>query len=160
MMANVVIDSLDPRDTATIAHLYNQVFKPARTPESFARRFMARANVSVLVARIGQDAVGFYIGLELKPSVHFAWLCGVVPEMRRVGIGTQLMHAAMDWAKGKGYAAVRFECHNQHRAFLHFGITEGFDIVGIRWDPDRLENLVIFEKLLDQPAGRPGEMDD
>lgn len=156
-MANVVIDSLDPKDVGTIAHLYNQVFKPARTPESFARRFMARANVVALVARIGQDAVGFYIGLELKPSVHFAWLCGVVPGMRRVGIGTQLMHAAIDWAKTQGYASVRFECHNQHRAFLHFGITEGFDIVGIRWDPDRLENLVIFEKSLgeavDQEAG-------
>lgn len=147
-MANVVIDRIDPSDTATIAHLYNQVFRPGRTPESFARRFLARNNVLVLVARIGNEAVGFYVGLELKPSVHFAWLCGVVQEMRRSGIASQLMHAAMDWARTEGYSSVRFECHNQHRAFLHFGISEGFDIVGIRWDPDSAQNLVIFEKLI------------
>lgn len=147
-MANVVIDRIDPADTATIAHLYNQVFRPERAPEFFARRFKSRGNVLVLVARIDNDAVGFYVGLELKPSVHFMWLCGVVQEMRRTGIASQLMHAAMDWARTEGYTSVRFECHNQHRAFLHFGIAEGFDIVGIRWDPDRVENLVILEKLL------------
>jgi GNAT superfamily N-acetyltransferase len=147
-MANVVIDRIDPKDTETIAHLYNQMFRPSRTAESFARRFLARHNVLALVARIGPDAVGFNFGLEHKPSVHFAWLCGVVPEMRRTGIATQLMHTAMDWAKTEAYTSVRFECHNQHRAFLHFGISEGFDIVGIRWDPDSGQNLVIFEKLL------------
>ena len=147
-MANVVIDRIDPADIATIAHLYNQVFRPERDADFFARRFRNRGGILVLVARIGMDAVGFYVGLELKPSVHFAWLCGVVPEMRRAGIASQLMRAAMDWARTEGYASIRFECHNQHRAFLHFGIAEGFDIVGIRWDPDRVENLVIFEKLL------------
>jgi hypothetical protein len=27
-------------------------------------------------------------------------------------------------------------------------IALGYDIVGIRWDPDRGDNLVIFEKVL------------
>jgi hypothetical protein len=31
---------------------------------------------------------------------------------------------------------------------LHLAIARGYDIVGIRWDPDRLNNLVIFEKAL------------
>ncbi|MGD9692844.1 MAG: GNAT family N-acetyltransferase [Phycisphaerales bacterium] len=146
MSMEVTIDRLDPGDTETIAHLYNQMFRPARTPESFARRFLARRNVLVLVARIKTDAVGFYVGLELKPSVHFAWLCGVMPDARRQGVATQLMHEAMSWAKDQGYSHIRFECLNKHRPFLHFGIAEGFDIVGIRWDADMSENLVIFEK--------------
>jgi hypothetical protein len=31
---------------------------------------------------------------------------------------------------------------------LHLGIALGYDILGIRWDPDRGANLVLFEKTL------------
>ena len=31
---------------------------------------------------------------------------------------------------------------------LHLAIALGYDIVGIRWDPDRGDNLVLFEKSL------------
>ena len=27
-------------------------------------------------------------------------------------------------------------------------IEQGYDVVGIRWDPDRENNLVLFEKVL------------
>ncbi len=37
------------------------------------------------------------------------------------------------------------ECHNGHRPIIHMAIKMGFDIVGVRWDPDRAENLIIFE---------------
>ncbi len=152
MSMEVTIDRLDPDDTVTISHLYNQMFRPPRTPESFARRFLARRNVLVLVARIKNEAVGFYVGLELKPTVHFAWLCGVMPDARRQGVATQLMHEAMSWAKIEGYHLIRFECLNRHRPFLQFGIAGDFDIVGIRWDADLAENLLIFERSLDSPS--------
>jgi hypothetical protein len=31
---------------------------------------------------------------------------------------------------------------------LHLAIVQEYDIVGMRWDPDRGDNLVIFEKVL------------
>jgi hypothetical protein len=31
---------------------------------------------------------------------------------------------------------------------LHLAIAKEYDIVGMRWDPDRGANLVIFEKSL------------
>jgi hypothetical protein len=31
---------------------------------------------------------------------------------------------------------------------LHLAIAKEYDIVGMRWDPDRGDNLVIFEKVL------------
>jgi hypothetical protein len=31
---------------------------------------------------------------------------------------------------------------------LHLAIVLGYDIVGMRWDADRGDNLVIFEKAL------------
>ena len=56
------------------------------------------------------------------------------------------MDAVHSWAKLNEYDAIRFECHNQHRPMLHLAIALGYDIVGIRWDPDRGDNLVLFEK--------------
>ncbi|RMH26761.1 MAG: N-acetyltransferase [Planctomycetota bacterium] len=153
-MADVVIDRIDPSDTATIAHMNNQVFRPEREPAFFARRLRNRVNPLVMVARIGPDAAGFFIGMELKPTVFFAWLVGVLPDARRMGIASQLMRAAEGWAGEHGYRSIRFECTNRHRAMMHFGIAGGYDLIGLRWDGDRAENLMIFERAL---AGGPAE---
>ncbi len=150
-MADAIIDRLSPSDTETIAHLHNSVFRPERPAEWFERRLKGRPNPLIQVARIDNDAVGFYVGLELKPATHFGWLLGVVPDVRRQGIGTQLMRSAMDWARTEGYSSMRFEVPNSVRHFLMFGISEGFDIVGIRWNSELHTNLVIFERSLEEP---------
>ncbi len=58
------------------------------------------------------------------------------------------MHGEQAWARDNGYQIVRFECQNQHRPMLHVAITEGFDLVGIRWDSATAHNVAIFEKEL------------
>lgn len=147
-MADVVIDLLDPKDTALITHLYNQVFRPEREEAYFKRRLENRMNPLAMAARVKTEAVGFFVGMERTPRVFFAWLVGVLPDARRMGVATQLINTAADWAQTRGYGAIRFECHNRQRAMLHFGIANGYDIVGIRWDADRAENLLILEKSL------------
>jgi GNAT superfamily N-acetyltransferase len=152
-MADATIDRINPTDLDTITHLYNQMFRPERPGDFFTRRLARDGERALIqVARIHNDAVGFYIGHELKPSIHFAWLIGVVPEMRRTGIGTQLLASAMDWATTMGYEAIRFEVSNAVRPFLSFGIKEGFDIIGLRWDHSQMANLVILEKTLVEHA--------
>lgn len=145
-MAEIVIDRLDPTDVKLLTHLNNQVFRPERDEAFFERRLRNRMNPLLLGARIDSEAVGFLVGMELKPSVFFSWLVGVLPDARRMGVASQLMTAAEDWARERGYSAVRFETGNAHRAMLHFGVAAGYDVIGIRWDVDRTENLVIFEK--------------
>jgi GNAT superfamily N-acetyltransferase len=147
-MADAIIDILGPEDLPVIVQLYNQIFRPPRDLESFHRRYRGRYNVLQLVARLGDRPVGFFLGFELKPMMFFAWFYGVVPEFRRQGIASQLMEAVHSWARQHDYESIRFECHNQHRPMLHLAIALEYDIVGIRWDPDRGENLVIFEKVL------------
>ena len=148
-MANAKIDIVGLGDVPLIANLYGQIFKPARDAEFFKRRFLGRYNELMLVASVDDRPVGFFAGFELKPTVFFAWLYGVLPDFRRAGIGTQLVEAAQAWAREHGYESIRLECHNQHRAVLHAAIALGYDIVGIRWDPDHSANLVIFEKVLE-----------
>ena len=148
-MADATIDLVGPEEIPTICTLYNEIFRPGRDAESFRLRFRGRYNVLMLVARLEEKPVGFFIGFELKPGVFFAWFYGVIPQCRRQGIASQLMDAVHSWAKQNEYESIRFECHNQVRPMLHLAIALGYDIVGIRWDPDRGDNLVIFEKTLD-----------
>lgn len=147
-MADATIEMVGPDDMPVVAQLYNQIFRPPRDVESFHRRYRGRYNVLQLVARVGDQPVGFFLGFELKPTVFFAWFYGVIPDYRRQGIASQLMEAVHSWAKQNDYESIRFECHNQHRPMLHLAIALEYDIVGIRWDPDRGDNLVIFEKVL------------
>ncbi len=148
-MPEVAIDLINPKDVDLLSHLYNSVYLPERTPESIERRLRCRTEVLALGANIKNEAVGFYIGFELKPSVHYAWTVGVRKDARRMGIASMLMRRAQFWAKERGYTSIRFECQNTHRPMLHFGISEEYEIVGIRWDPDTANNVVIFERLLD-----------
>ena len=147
-MADVVIDIVGPEELSLIVQLYNQIFRPGRDLASFERRFRSRYNILRLVAHLNQRPVGFFLGFELKPTVFFAWFYGVVPDYRRQGVASQLMDAAHSWARQNDYESIRFECHNQHRPMLHLAIAKEYDIVGMRWDPDRGDNLVIFEKVL------------
>ena len=147
-MATAKIDIVGPNEIPLIADLYSAVFRPARDAAFFKRRFQGRYNVLMLVASMDESPVGFFVGFELKPNMFFAWLYGVMPDQRRQGIASQLVEGVHSWAAEHGYDAIRFECHNQHRPMLHLAIAQKYDIVGSRWDPDRNENLVLFEKSL------------
>jgi GNAT superfamily N-acetyltransferase len=148
-MADAIIDIVGPEDLDEIVKLFNQIFRPARNVEFFSRRYLGRHNVLQMVARIEERAVGFFLGFELKPDVFFSWFYGVLPDYRRQGIASQIIEAVHEWAREHDYEAIRFECYNQHRPMLHLGIALGYDIVGIRWDPDRSANLVLFQKTLE-----------
>jgi GNAT superfamily N-acetyltransferase len=147
-MATAKIDIVGQNDLPVIADLYGHIFRPPRDVEFFRRRFLGRYNGLILVASLDERPVGFFLGFELKPSVYFAWLYGVLADFRRKGIATQLMEATQDWVGQHEYESIRMECQNQQRAMLHMAIGQEYDVVGIRWDPDRGNNLVIFEKQL------------
>jgi GNAT superfamily N-acetyltransferase len=147
-MADAIIDRVGPEELPELVRLFNQIYRPPRDAEAFRRRYRGRFNVLQLIAHVGQQPVGFFVGFELKPTVYYAWFYGVMPDWRRQGIASQLMDAVHSWARQNEYESIRFECHNQHRPMLHMAIAQGYDIVGIRWDPDRGDNLVIFDKVL------------
>jgi len=147
-MADAVIERVGLDELPMIVGLFNQIFTPPRNIESFRRRYLGRYNILQMIARIENEPVAFFLGFELKPSVFFSWFYGVLPKYRRQGIATQLMDAVHAWAREHDYDTIRVECHNRHRPLLHLSIALGYDIVGIRWDADRGDNLVIFEKTL------------
>ena len=148
-MANSRIEIVGKSELALVGDLYSQVFQPPHDAGFFQRRLLGRYNELIMIAHVDDRPVGFFIGFELKPGTFFEWLYGVLPDYRRAGIASQLMDAAHAWAREHGYHASRMECHNHHRPMLHLAIARNFDVLGIRWDPDHQENLVIFEKHLE-----------
>lgn len=145
-MANADIIVVGPGETTLIVELFNAVFSPKRELAFFERRFSGRTHVLSLIAEVDHRPVGFSCGIELKPNTWFNWLVGVVPDCRRAGIASQLLEAEHAWAAEHGYSYVRMECHNHHRGAIHMAVNLGFDVVGVRWDKDRHDNLVVFEK--------------
>lgn len=145
-MANADMVIVGPSEVRLLAELYNQVFKPGVDEEFFHDRFRGRHNVSMIVAVLDKQHVGFNVGFELTPMTYYSWVAGVLPDARRLGMATQLMQAQQAWASDHHYQTIRFECRNQHRPMLHLAITEGYDLVGIRWDTATANNVVIFEK--------------
>lgn len=97
-MADAIIDIVGVDELPLIVDMYNQIFRPAKTIESFRRRYLGRYNVLQLVARVKDKPAGFFLGFELKPDTFFAWFYGVLPDCRRMGIGSQLIEAAQSWA--------------------------------------------------------------
>jgi GNAT superfamily N-acetyltransferase len=147
-VADVIIDLLAPDDLSVIVQLYNQIYRPPRDAEHFERRYLGRHNVVQMVARLEQRAVGFLLAFELKPRVAFLWFLGVLPSERRQGVGAQLLDAFHSWARQNDYESIRFECHNQQRPMLLLALHQGYDIIGVRWDSDREDQLILLQKML------------
>jgi len=145
-MANAEVVPVGPGELDLIADLYNQVFSPGVAESFFRRRFQGRHNVTMFVALLDKHHVGFILGFELMPTTFFSWLCGVLPDARRLGVATQLMQALEAYSAEHHYTTIRFECQNQHRPMLHLAISQNYDLIGVRWDTYTASNVVIFEK--------------
>lgn len=150
-MANVDIVQVGPGELDAIVDLYGEVFRPPRERAHFERRLKGRANTLMLLAIIEKRPVGFAIGYEIKPGTFYCWLIGVLPDYRRLGIAAQVMEALAAWADDNNYHTVRFECYNAQRPMLHLAINQNYNIVGIRYDADVGDNLIIMEHQVAEP---------
>jgi GNAT superfamily N-acetyltransferase len=147
-MSDVIIDLLAPDDVSVIVQLYNQIFRPPRDEEHFQRRYLGRHNVVQMVARQDQRPVGFALAFELKPRVLFLWFLGVLSGARRQGVASQLLDALHSWARQNDYECVRVECFNRQRSMLHLALNNEYDIVGLRYDHDHGDNLILLQRML------------
>ena len=149
-MAQAEIIIADDRMLSAAVDLYNTMFRPRREVDFFKRRFTGRYNILTLIAKMDDNPVGFWIGFELKPGMFYHWMGGVHSDVRRHGVARQLQDAQQAWARDHGYEYIRCECMNHQKEFIHFAVSVGYDIVGIRWDSTHADNLVSFEKNLSE----------
>jgi len=144
-MANADIVVVGPDELSTVVDLFNAVFRPSRDRAFIERRLDGRINPLILLAQIEGRPIGFTVGYEIKPSTFYCWLIGVLPDYRRSGVAAQLMEALAALAGESGYKLVRFECFNRQRPMLSLAVNQAYNIVGLRYDIDTGENLLILE---------------
>jgi len=106
-MADSEIVMVGPGEIPLVTNLYNEIFRPPQDKAFFERRLLGRYNKLLLVANIERQPVGFALGFELKPSVFFGWLLGVLPSQRRQGVASQLLEAMTTWAAEHEYHGLR-----------------------------------------------------
>lgn len=154
----IVDDALFPE----AVEVYNAIFRPKQDADYFKRHLLGHYNPLVLIARLATNGendsggggapgrpVGLWIGYEERPGLFRHWLGAVHPDFRREGIARQLQEAEHAWASEHGYTAVRCEATNRQKEYVTFALSTGFDIIGLRYEGERADNMVVFEKLLD-----------
>ena len=155
--AEIIIadDALFPE----VVEVHNSVFRPKQDVDHFKRHLLGHYNPLVLIARLadaeGQGdgrPVGIWIGYEERPGLFRHWMGAVHPDFRREGIARQLQEAEHAWAAEHGYTAVRCEATNRQKEYVTFAISTGFDIIGLRYEGDRADNMIVFEKSLGDDA--------
>jgi GNAT superfamily N-acetyltransferase len=134
--------------------LYNEVFRPSQDIAFFKRRLLGHYNPLVLIARVKTDEgverpVGLWVGYEDRPGVFRHWISAVHPDFRRMGIARQLQDAEHSWAAEHGYASIRCEATNRQREFVKLNIDTGYEIIGLRYEGERADNVIVFEKSLE-----------
>jgi GNAT superfamily N-acetyltransferase len=147
-MADVIVDPVAPEDVNLVVGLYNQMFRPQKDRSTFEHRYHGRPQILQMVARRQDRPVGFLVGYESEPGVLFLWLLGVLPNDRRQGVASQLLEAAESWSRETGYEWLRAECLNPQRAALSLLIARDYDLVGLRWDLEQMENQILFQKAI------------
>ncbi len=145
-MADATIDIVGQDDLPTIVELHNQVFRPPQDVAGVKRRCRGRYHVLQMLARVGDQPVGFFLGYEADPQTFAGWTWGVHPEFRRQGVATQIFEAVQEWSYNHHYEIVRLEFPNTAKNMLHLALDLGYEITGVRWDPSRGENMVVVEK--------------
>lgn len=141
--------------------VYNAAIRPKVDISYFKRNLLGHHNALTLLAHLpepgGRDRpIGLWIGFEERPQLYRHWLGVVHPEFRRMGIARQLLEAGCAWAAEHEYDAIRCEAMNRQKEYVALAIDSGFDIIGLRYEDSRADNMVVFEKsLIDH--GEPSE---
>ena len=114
--------------------------------EEYHRR-LSNVPYLILVASVGEKAVGFKVGYE-RDGFFYSWMGGILPEFRRIGIAQALADEQERWAKEQGYNSVTFKTRNAHKGMLIFALKNGFSIIGFKEKETVATNRILLRKPL------------
>ena len=109
-----------------ILALHKHVFDESELP---VQKLQAKDQLLILVAKAGEEVVGFKIGYRYSQDTFYSWLGGVHTAYRGQGIAKELMALQHDMVKAWGFQKVRTISRNVRREMLLLNIKTGFDVV-------------------------------
>ncbi len=100
-----------------------------------------------LIAYWNNEAAGFKLGYE-KPEGFYSWMGGVLPNYRRKGIAKALAQFQEEHLFEQGFKKVFLKTRNQHKNMLIFALKNGFNISGVEFKENILDNFKTIQKKL------------
>ena len=103
------------------------------------RKFLA------LVAKSAGEIVAYKVGYGETESRFYSWIGGVLPDYRRKGWATELIHYQEQWCREQGYREISVWTANRYRKMLMFLLEEEYEIYAVAND-----SKVLMRKVLHQ----------
>ena len=126
-----------------------ELTNPYETVE-YLKRLKPEIPHLVLVAKKGDDVVGFKVGYEReKDGSFYSWMGGVLPAFRRLGLADRLADAQDTWAQEQGYHSIQMKTRYRLKAMRKFAMNRGFDIAKVEEREPKEESVIWLSKSLD-----------
>lgn len=108
---------------------------PTRWPERFDTSHWGLIAAHDGDRRVGGAVIAFQSAdvwmLEGRADLAALWDLRVLPEVRNMGVGSQLFHAVQDWARVRGCRQLKIETQNNNVVASHFYRRMGCTLGGI-----------------------------
>jgi len=124
-----ITESISPKIAKEIQKVFSESFGEDTSPE-FLERVNEKKDLSVILAYVSSELVGFKIGYTKYRGVFFSWLGAVSPSHQRNGIARVLLKHQHEYCASKQYNEVQTEAHGNNKGMLILNLQEGFSIFG------------------------------
>lgn len=141
-ISEVTTDQID-----RIRRLNAAIFDDSHVIKTFDRE-----DLMLLLARLGDTAVGFKIGYRLDSRTFYSAKGGVHPSHRRKGIARALLHAMLERVDECGYDRYVYDTFpNKHPGMTVLGLNEGFEVIRAGYSTEFQDYRLRFEWTFDDP---------
>ncbi len=84
-----------------------------------------------LVANVGNDIIGFIVGVPLDNTTLRIMMLAVSMEFNMKGIGSSLLEASLNYAKGRMMTSIVLEVGTENSDAFDFYSKRGFKVTGL-----------------------------
>ena len=133
-------------DLSVIADLESRIpeFDSAYTLAKIQKRLENRRFLA-LVAKSAGEIVAYKVGYGETEARFYSWIGGVLPEHRKKGWATKLLHHQEQWCSKQGYREINVWTANRYRTMLIFLLKEQYEIYAVANDSKVLMRKVLGE---------------
>ena len=134
-------------EEALVVYTSTPEFDRVMTQEAFLAKLSGKRHL-ILIAKNGDQCIGFKVGYENARHEFYSWLGSVLPTHRGQGVAAKLRDIQEQWAQAQGYTSIRVKSCNRFPAMLHLLIHSGYQIAGYEDLGDITHNKIHFIKAL------------